>query len=218
MALQGIGRTVVGLAVLTLHAVAAGAWQPNPRDALGSELARQERQRRMVQKLLGRDRWRRLDIARFDIRLHNHPFTPDLADHQYREELVSGILLQTVVKLSQKSVERRLRLYECRDSLRGRLRGVDRSGSESRADRPGVRVSPRFRLGERAWLGAKLRLTGADSGLLSRTSLRLGSEIDGQDASVKLAFRTYSRQAMVVYHTDHRKRGEALEFQLGFSF
>ena len=201
------------LVLLALCAGAAGAWETSTNSQLGLE-----RQRRLVKELLGRERWRQLEAARFQIHLHDLGFTPELSDNPARHDEVGRVLLRSLLKASQESVERRLRLEERRDALRGRYRRRKTDAESWTTSRPSLDVSPRVHLDSRLWLGAKLRLPGIGSRFWSHTDLRLGSELDGQNPSLKLAFMDHARHGFLVYHANHRQRGEAIELRIGFSY
>lgn len=209
----------IGAALLVCTLSACPALPPEAESLeLVFEGTDRERQRRIAEKLLGPDRWRRLDQARFQIELHDHHFTPALVDNSFWHDEVETILARSVGRMAQKGLQRRFRLYERRDAFRERLR--DRRGAEESGSGRGLGLdlSPRVRLGDRPWIGAKLRLRGVGDGFWSRTSLRLGSELDGGDPSVKLAVRSAERRAFIAYHPDHARRGESVEVQFGFSF
>lgn len=223
VAVREVRRILLCLSVFALCSPLASAQDPiSARNGISNkrldlELPRERKQRRVVKELLGRDRWRRLNQARFWIAVHDDSLTPMLADDRFMYEEVSGILLRTVGRISHKAVLKRLRLVERRDALRERL--GDNPNAESRTGgRPKLRVSPRLRYDDSAWLGAKLRLKGTDSRFWSSASLRVGSEFDGSNPGVKLGFEEDSRRAFLVYHGDHRKRGESLELLVSFSF
>lgn len=218
---NGLRRPIarVALVLLALSTPTVAASGKTPRSPLAAELKAQEKQRRIVEDLLGPDRWRHLDAARFRIGLRDHPFTPELAADPDLHDEVAGILMRSIGRMAQKGLQRRFRLYERRDALRARLRASDgRRSDEGASGRAGLDVSPRLRLGDRPWVGAKLRLRGTGDGFWSRTSLRLGSELDGSDPSVKLAFKGWTRRGFLAYHPDHPRRGEVLELQIGLSF
>ena len=179
-----------------------------------AEIEAAERERRFVEELLGPDRWRRLDAARFRIGLHEHAFTPGLSTNPAVHDEVARILARSVGKIVQKGLQRRFRLYERRDAFRARLR-ESRGTPERSSGRTGLDVSPRLRLGDRPWLGVKLGLRG--DGLRSLTSLRFGSELDGGDPSVKLELKGSARRAFVAFHADHPRRGRTIELQLGLT-
>ncbi len=204
-----IWRAAACLGLLALCAGAAGAWRATSQDQ-----AALERQRRLLRDLLGRERWRQLEETRFAIHLHDLDFTPELGDNPAQHRKIGHILLRSLLKASQESVERSLRLEERRDAL---FRRSDRSAIDVGSRRK-VDVSPRFRLDSRPWLGAKLRLRGVRSHFLSFADIRLGSELDGRNPSIKLAFQDDVRHGFIVYHAGHRQRGQALELRFGFFF
>lgn len=220
MAPRGFRRTVLGLSALALWASPATAWEPiKPKEPVELELPREKTQRRVLQELLGRDRWRRLEQARFKIALHEDSLTPALSELRQQHEEVADVLLSSLGRISHKSLIRALRLEERRDALRGRLRERRSGGVDARrTPRPKLEFSPRFRFDGDAWVGTKLRLSGTRSKLLEHSSLRVGSELDGHNPGVKLAFETETRRAFLIYYGDHRKRGESLELLIGFSF
>ncbi len=220
MALRGIVACALGWCVLVLlvtSANAAGPFSKGPpsKNKVDLDLPREERQARNLEELLGRDRLRRLNEANFWIAVHDHGFTPKLSDIPDQHEELSGILLSSLGRISHKAVLNTLRLEERRDELRGKLGG---GGSDADSDRFKLRTSPRFRFDGDAWVGAKLRLSGTRSKLLSGTSLRIGSEFDGHNPSVKFGYEDRSRRASITYYGDHRERGEFVELLVGFSF
>ena len=203
----------VCLAPLSTRPAAAG--ELAAADPVEIELPRERKQRRIMEELLGRDRVRRLDKANFRIAYHDHDLTPRLADLPDLHEEVADALLSTLGRLGHKAVLEELRLEERRDALRGK---VSSTGEGSRGGRPKVRLSPRFRWDDNAWMGAKLRLKNSGSSFLSFTSLRVGAEVDGHNPGVKLAYEAGRRRAFLQYHGDHKEMGEAVELQIGFSF
>lgn len=197
------------MGVLALCAASASAW---PARSINQPAV--ERQRRLAEDLLGRERWRQLQEARFEIYLHTLDLTRELSDDPRRQHEVGRVLVRSLLKSSQEALERRLRLEERRDALRDRFR----RRAAGAGGRRGLDVTPRFRLDSRFWLGAKLRLRGRGSHFLAHADLRLGSELDGRNPSIKLAFMDHTRHGFLVYHLDHRQRGEAIELRYGFSF
>lgn len=219
VAIREIGRAAFCLSLLGLCATTVAAADTISKERLDLELPREKRQHRILKELLGRDRWRRLNQARFKIALHDHGFTPGLSDNPDRHEDVSGVLLRSLGRIGHKAVLKGLRLEERRDSLRAQLRRSRADDLDSQTEgRPKLRFSPRFRLDSSAWVGAKLRLARTGSRLWSGTSLRLGSELDGHNPSVKLGFEDHSRRAFLIYNGDHDERGESVELLIGFYF
>ena len=219
VALRAIRRMVVGLGALVLCASAASGWEPVSFERVEVELPREKTQRRVLQELLGRDRWRQLEKARFKIALRESGMTPALSELRDEQEEVADILLSSLGRIGHKSVLRALRLEERRDDLRTRIREQRHGTAEpERAHGPKLKFSPRFRFDGDAWVGAKMRLTGTDSKFWSHTSLRVGSEFDGHNPGVKFAFEDETRRAFLIYYGDHKERGESLELLIGFSF
>ncbi len=209
-----------GLGVAVLCAAAAGASDRRPKTGPATGTARlgQALQRMDLRDLLGRERWRQLEEARFRIHLHDLQFTPELSDDPTAHDEVGHILLRSLLKGSQEAVEQRLRLEERRDALRDRLRGRSLGSHELSPARPQLALSPRFHLDRELWVGTKLWLRGTGSAFWTYADLRLGSELDGGNPSVKLAFHDNSRHGFISYHFAHPERGETIELRIGLSF
>lgn len=219
MALRGTRRAAIVLCALALCSPAARGWEPTSLKRPVLELPPEKTERRVLKELLGRDRWRRLDQARFKIELHEKGLTRPLVDDRTQHEEVADVLLASLGRIAHKGLLRTLRLEERRDAFRARLKESRRGDSPAGGGSgPKLRFSPRFRFDGDAWVGAKFRLTGTRSGFLSNTSLRLGTEVDGHNPGVKFAFENDTRRVFLIYHGDHRKRGESIELLIGFSF
>ncbi|MFQ5350481.1 MAG: hypothetical protein ACE5EG_08575, partial [Thermoanaerobaculia bacterium] len=210
---------LTGLILLTLGALAAGATDRKPKRGLEAPAGRASRalERMDLRDLLGRERWRQLKTARFRVHLGDLDFTPELPDDPAAHDEVAHILLRSLLKGSQEAVERRLRLEERRDAPRDRLRGRPLHGDPP-SIRPQLAASPRIHLDHELWLGAKLYLRGTRSSFWSYADLRLGSELDGGNPSVKLAFHDHARHGFVSYHPAHPERGETIELRIGLTF
>ncbi len=171
-----------------------------------------KRQRLNAEELLGFDRWRRFEGARFDRELHDHDFTPRLADRPELQEDLEEIVTSSLLRLVHKRFQRQLQLIERRDALRARVRGLELEEWERGRERRGLDVSPQFNFHSRAAIGAKLGLDGWRSRFWSGAGLEVYTEVDGPDAGIKLSFRDGWRSTYLVYQTAHRKRGETIEF------
>lgn len=217
---------LASLAALTVCASAARAQRLSPilspswaaKQQLDLELDSKKRARANARELLGFDRWHRFESARFEMELYQHDFTSSLAERPDRREIVEEIVYDTLVRLSQKSVQRRLRLTERRDEVRARIRGREVSDLKRSRATPGLDVSPRFRFGSDVSLGAKFSIDGIDSPFWSRVGLRLSHDVGGRDAIAKLDFRDDWRSFYLLYHADHKERGEMVELGIRISY
>lgn len=199
----------VALAPAGLFAEAA-----EPEDELKIKTLR--RQRLNAEELLGFDRWHKLEAARFDLAVHTHDFTPSLSERPEIQEDLEEVVVRSLLRLGQKSIQREMRLLERRDEIRARVRGIEVEDLKRERQRPGLDVSPRFNAGSQTSMGAKLSLGGTRSRFWRGASLRLTQEIGGADTSVKLSFRDHRRSVYLLYHSDDDKRGEMIHFGIRF--
>lgn len=207
--LAALGLCAIGLCTAPLAAL------PTDRNnEVEIEVPRQRRQQRAVKELLGLDRWQRLEAARFDFDLQLLNTAHGRSEDPVKLDELEDVFMSSLLRLGQKRIQGSLRLIERRDEMRSRLR----AGSQAEKRRPGLHLSPGVRVGTASSFGVKLRLRGLRSPLWSRTSLRLRREVDGRNASVKLAFRDHRISSYLVYDTEHEKRGESVELGLRFTF
>ena len=180
------------------------------------EIETLRRQRLNAEELLGFDRWRKFEAARFDLAVHTHDYTLPLSERPELQEDLEEVVVRSLLRLGQKRIQRQMQLLERRDEIRARVRGIEVEDLKRERSRPGLDVSPRFNAGSQTSMGAKLSLGGTRSRFWQGASLRLTQEIGGADTSVKLSFRDHRRSIYLLYHSDDDKRGEMVHFGIRF--
>ncbi len=209
------------LLLLVASSARAQAWDPsswNLDEEPRVEVESLKWERLSAEDLLGFDRWHRFQAARLELEHYRHDYTPSISEMADREEVLEDIVLGTVLRLTHKRIQRKMRLIERRDKFRAKMAGREPGESKPERHRLGLDVSPRFEVGEVSSAGFKLGLDGIASPFWSAVNLRFTHDLNGEDATAKLTYRDELRSFYLIYHLAHDKRGEMVEFGLRMAY
>jgi hypothetical protein len=191
------------------------AEDPPTLDEIKVELRQQNR----LRALLGDNRWRRLERARFQVHLYH------LDLHPYREfEQVSALyddiessMRSNFGKIARDWAEHRLGLADRFEAWEQR-RESRRESVDRREAGASLRFSPRFGAGDDPYLGTKIRLRHAPDGFLSHLSLNTKYHFDDGDSSVRLTWQTRDHYVSLEQVFDDRYLGDVLSLSMRFTF
>lgn len=183
----------------------------------------ENRGREAVKSVLGDDRWRRLDGARFALEVDSLGFTRDPEEDRARKREVEDVLKSNFVKLTREALQARLGLDEWADRLVDRMQQNRLADDGSRGRRDAhfrMRFSPRLSVGDRNRIGVKLRPAGLSAPLLRGAYLKLLQDLDEGSTRAVLAFEhpTKDQDIYVEYRSDDRRQGEFVRFSVRFSY
>ncbi|HVS14149.1 MAG TPA: hypothetical protein VMV46_09510 [Thermoanaerobaculia bacterium] len=177
------------------------------------------RQHNRLRALLGENRWRRLERARFQVHLYHL----DLQPHREFEQVsalyddIESSMRSNFGKIARDWAEHRLGLAERfetweqrRDDRRDRVEAGDSGMS--------LRFSPRFGAGDDPYLGTKIRLRNAPRGLISHLSLNTRYHFDHGDTSLRLTWQTRDHYVSLEQVFDDRYLGDVLSLSMRFTF
>lgn len=184
----------------------------------------ENRGREALKSVLGDDRWRRLDGARFALEVDSLGFTRDPEEDRQRKHEVEGVLKSNFVKLTREALETRLGLDELGERLIARLLpsrfADDTASGERRNGGFRMRMSPRLSAGDRNRIGVKLSPVGLRAPLLRGAYLKFLQDLDEGSARAVLAFEhpTKDQDIYIEYRSDDRRHGEYVRFSVRFSY
>ncbi|HVS66307.1 MAG TPA: hypothetical protein VMT85_22705 [Thermoanaerobaculia bacterium] len=184
-------------------------------DEIKAELRRQNR----VRDLLGANRFRRLERARFKVHVHELQIQPyrDLEQVSALYDDIEGSMRSNFGKIARDWLEHRLGLDEKLERWERRRDG--RRGETTEASAwPSLRFSPRLAAGNDAYVGTKIRVRHAPNAFLSHLSLRTEYGLDDGEVGLRLTWQTRDHYVSLEQLFDDRYLGDVLSLSLRFTF
>jgi hypothetical protein len=202
---------------LRAHQRGAAASQPEPPtiDEIKAEL----RQQNQVRELLGDNRFRRLERARFRVHVYELQLQPSREFEQVSAlyEDIEGAMRSNFGKIARDWLEHRLGLAERFERWEQR-RDERRVDPVDTAASPALSFSPRLAAGSSPYVGTKIRLRNAPNRLLSNLSLKTHYRLDDGETALRLTWQTRDHYVSLEQVFDDRYLGDVASLSLRFTF
>jgi hypothetical protein len=194
---------------------AALAADPPSVDEIKVELRRQSQ----VRDLLGDNRYRRLERARFQVHVYDLHLQP-LREFEQVSVLYGDIesaMRSNFGKIARDWLEHRLGLDERIERWESR-RDEKRDDTSILGPSPKLSFSPRFAAGDHPYLGTKIRLRHAPNAFLSNLSVKARYGVDDGETGLRLTWQTRDHYVSLEQVYDDRYLGDVLSLSLRFTF